>query len=163
MLCAHTYAGVDYRIFHSRAARTLMENKTEFGRADKANVWLQPIHEQEAKQQITFTHKCPIMQYNVQSGIIPSSVPLHRPKPTSLIIPLASATLLPLSRTPPFLTRSLTNWTIRLVLLGPSVSPSDYSVIPTCHQTLPTTSNPIVVNQHAIFSPPSEKYCPQYD
>ena len=149
MLRARTYAGVDYRIFHSRAAQTLTENKPRFGRADKANVWVQPGHEQEARQHITFTHKCPIMKYNVQSGIIPSFVPLHHPGPTSSVIPLVNATLLPPSCIPPFLTHSLTNWTIRPVPLGHPISPSDYSVIPTCHQTLPTTSNPTAVNQHA--------------
>ena len=44
----------------------------EHGRkTNRANVWLQTVHEQEDQQQITFTHKCPIIEYNVHSFNVP--------------------------------------------------------------------------------------------
>ena len=54
-----------------RSTQTRTENQTKTRDSNRANVWLQIVHEQEDQQQITFTHKCPIIKCNVESFTIP--------------------------------------------------------------------------------------------
>ena len=79
MLCARACTGVDYR----RSLRSICTNtdgdQTRTRESNRANVWLHIVHEQEDQQQITFTHKCPIIKCNVKSFTIP--FPLTFPGP----------------------------------------------------------------------------------
>ena len=56
---------------HVQSAQTWTEKQTRTRESNRANVWLQTVHEQEDQQQITFTHKCPIIKYNVHSFNVP--------------------------------------------------------------------------------------------
>ena len=62
---------------HVQSAQTRTEKQTRTRETNRANVWLQTVHEQEDQQQITFTHKYPIIKYNVHSFNVsfPRTVP----------------------------------------------------------------------------------------
>ena len=81
-----------------QSTQTWTENKTRTRESNRANLWLQTVHEQEDQQQITFTHKCPIIKCNVESFTIPFplTVPVHL-----FGYPIASATHPHLSHSPP--------------------------------------------------------------
>ena len=54
-----------------QSAQTRTEKQTRTRESNWANVWLQIVLEQEDQQQITFTHKCLIINYNVHSFNVP--------------------------------------------------------------------------------------------
>ena len=62
---------------HVQSAQTRTEKQTRTRESNRANVWLQTVHEQKDQQQITFTHKCLIIKYNVHSFNVsfPRTVP----------------------------------------------------------------------------------------